>query len=337
VDGDDDDAAMTKWCHQLNKLGANTSVEQLMPGAPQDWILTQRRLLNPGSPGGQAWHVALTPKDPAQLNWTAGDIAEIWPRNSDAAVNAFLGEHKLDAGLSFRWRGHWTFLRDIIAHSRLPKTHEIEGISLDWLVERLEGFAAREYSIASLPDSGRIELLVRKVVKEDGSLGLGSGWLTQSSVEGGVIKLRLRPNPNFQPPADGPQILIGAGTGFAGLRAHLLYRQKKKLGDAWLIFGERAQATDLYYSDEISAWKNDGTLVRADLVFSREADTKKYVQDQVGAASADIASWAERGASILVCGGLNMAAGVHAALAEILGEDSLDRMTQNGLYRRDIY
>ena len=201
VDGDDDDATMTKWCEQLTRLGADTSVEQLMPGPPQDWILTERRLLNPGSPGGEAWSIALTPKNPAHLHWTAGDIAEIWPRNSEAAVEAFLARHQLDGNLSFKWRGHWTFLRDIIAHSRLPKPHEVEGISVQWLVERLEGFGAREYSIASLPDSGRMELLVRKAVKDDGSLGLGSGWLTETSAVGGIIKLRLRPNPNFQPPA----------------------------------------------------------------------------------------------------------------------------------------
>src|ERR1700744_4194722 len=238
VDGDDDDTTMTRWCEQLTRLGADTSVEQLMPGPAQDWILAERRLLNPGSPGGEAWHIALTPKNPAHLHWTAGDIAEIWPRNSEAAVDAFLAQHQLDGGLSFKWRGHWTFLRDIIAHSRLPKPHEVEGISVQWLVERLEGFGAREYSIASLPGGGRIELLVRKAVKDDGSLGLGSGWLTRDAEVGGIIKLRLRPNPNFQPPGavenrEGPQILIGAGTGIAGLRAHLLHRQKRKLGDAW--------------------------------------------------------------------------------------------------------
>ena len=86
-----------------------------------------------------------------------------------------------------------------------------------------------------------MELLVRKAVKDDGSLGLGSGWLTRDCALGGVVKLRLRPNPNFHPPAlTAPQILIGAGTGIAGLRAHLLHRQQKKLGDAWLLFGERS-------------------------------------------------------------------------------------------------
>ena len=342
VDGDDDDTTMTKWCEQLTRLGADTSVEQLMPGPPQDWILAERRLLNPGSPGGEAWSIALTPKNPAHLHWTAGDIAEIWPRNGEAAVDGFLARHQLDGGLSFKWRGHWTFLRDIIAHSRLPRPHEVEGISVQWLVERLEGFGAREYSIASLPDSGRMELLVRKAVKNDGSLGLGSGWLTETSAVGGAIKLRLRPNPNFQPPAakengESPQILIGAGTGFAGLRAHLAWRQKKKLGDAWLLFGERARASDLYYGDELAAWQADGTLARTDLVFSRDHGAKKYVQHLVADAGGDIANWVGRDASILVCGGLAMAAGVQDALIDILGEEKLDQMTQSGLYRRDIY
>jgi flavodoxin len=168
VNGDDDDAAMAKWATALTRLGAQTSAGALMPGPPQDWLLEERRLLNPDSPGGEAWHIALRPKDPAQLNWTAGDIAEIWPRNSQALVEEFLARHQLDGGKSFRWRGQWTFLSDIIAHSRLPQPHEVEGISLDWLVDRLEAFPHREYSIASLPDCGRMELLVRKAVKDTG-------------------------------------------------------------------------------------------------------------------------------------------------------------------------
>jgi sulfite reductase (NADPH) flavoprotein alpha-component len=343
VDGDDDIAAMTKWCQHLHRLGADTSVEALMPGPPRDWLLAERRLLNPGSPGGEAWHVALVPKEPAQLNWTAGDIAEVWPRNGEASVREFMDRHRLDGEKSFRWRGQWTYLRDILAHSRLPKPHEVEGISLDWLVERLEAFPHREYSIASLPESGRMDLLVRKAVKEDGSLGLGSGWLTRDCEPDGVVKLRLRPNPNFHPPGakqdeEPPQILIGAGTGIAGLRAHLFHRQQKKLGGAWLLFGERTRAHDLYYGDDIKAWQADGTLARTDLVFSRDAELKKYVQHLVAAEGSEIARWVrERGASLLVCGGMEMAAGVQDALTAILGEETLDAMTQNGMYRRDIY
>ena len=337
VDGDDDDAAMEKWAGQLNQLGAATSGAALMPGPPRDWTLVERRLLNAGSPGGEAWHVALMPKDGA--TWTAGDIAEVWPRNPQADVDAFLARHSLNGEMSFKWRGQWSFLHDIIAHSRLPQDHEVEGVSVDWLVQRLVAFVPREYSIASLPSSfqGRMELLVRKAVKNDGSIGLGSGWLTQVAPVGGIVKLRLRPNPNFHPPGDGPMILIGAGTGMAGLRAHLLHRQTQNLGGAWLLFGERSAAHDLYYADDIKAWQADGTLAKTDLVFSRDISPKRYVQDLVTEHGAEICAWLDRGASLMVCGGLDMAAGVQDALVAIAGQEKLDQMTQDGLYRRDIY
>ncbi|MDB5734330.1 MAG: hypothetical protein JWP16_797 [Alphaproteobacteria bacterium] len=333
VNGDDDDAAMGRWAGQLNQLGAATSGAALMPGAPRDWTLVERRLLNAGSPGGEAWHVALTPRDDA--TWIAGDIAEVWPRNAQDSVDAFLERHRLNGELSFKWHGHWTFLRDIIAHSRLPNDHEVEGVALEWLVQRLEAFVPREYSIASLPP--RMELLVRKAVKNDGSIGLGSGWLTQVAEVGGVVKLRLRPNPNFQPPNDGPMILIGAGTGMAGLRAHLLHRARKKIGGAWLLLGERSAAHDLYYADDIKAWQADGTLEKTDLVFSRDSEPKRYVQHLVAEQGVEICAWLDRGTSLMVCGGLEMAAGVQDALVTICGQEKLDQMTQDGLYRRDIY
>jgi sulfite reductase (NADPH) flavoprotein alpha-component len=337
VDGDDDDAAMARWCENLSRLGAGCSAQSLMPGAPQDWILVERRLLNPDSAGGQTWEVALTPKKPAHLSWTAGDIAEVWPRNDPRQVEAFIARHALDGATLFKWKGHWTPLAAILAMSRLPADHEVAGISVQWLVERLEWLGSREYSIASLPEDGRMELLVRKAVKDDASLGLGSGWLAQVCPVGGTVSLRLRPNPNFHPPGDGPQILIGAGTGMAGLRVHLKYRAQKGLKQAWLLFGERGPG-DLYYGDEIARWQVDGTLSRADLVFSRQHEPRRYVQHLVAEAAGDVRDWVTvRGAAILVCGGVAMAAGVEEALGAILGEEVLESMTQDGRYRRDIY
>jgi sulfite reductase (NADPH) flavoprotein alpha-component len=337
VDGDDDDAAMARWCENLSRLGAGCSAESLMPGAPQDWILAERRLLNPGSVGGETWEVALTPKKPAHLSWIAGDIAEVWPRNDPAQVDAFIARHGLDGSTLFKWKGHWTPLSAILAMSRLPADYEVAGISVQWLVERLEWLGSREYSIASLPEDGRMELLVRKVMKQDGSLGLGSGWLAQGCPAGGIVSLRLRPNPNFHSPGDGPQILIGAGTGMAGLRVHLKHRAQKQRKEAWLLFGERGPA-DLYYGDEIARWQADGTLARADLVFSREQGPRRYVQHLVAEAADDVRDWVTaRGAAILVCGGVTMAAGVEEALAVILGQELLESMTQDGRYRRDIY
>ncbi len=337
VDGDEDLPAMKQWCENLAKLGARTTVEALMPAPPQDWFLEERRLLNPGSPGGEAWSVSLTPPDPALLNWRAGDIAEFWPRNADSAVDAFLSERAQDGASRHVWQDREMTLRDILAHSRLPAPHEAPGMEAERLILQLQAYPHREYSIASLPGSGRLDVLVRKVVLPGGKLGIGSGWLTHHAELGGRVPLRLRPNPNFHPSSDGPVILIGAGTGMAGLRAHLLHRQKKGLREAWLLFGERARAHDLFYGEDIAAWQADGTLARADFAFSRDAAPKTYVQHLVAEQGGAIREWIGRGATILVCGGLNMAAGVDEALSAILGREKLEAMTGTGLYRRDIY
>ena len=85
------------------------------------------------------------------------------------------------------------------------------------------------------------------------------------------------------------------------------------------------------------AFAADGTLSRTDLVFSRDSSPRRYVQHLVAENAPELAAWVERGASILVCGGLEMAAGVQDALVAILGQEKLDAMTEAGLYRRDIY
>ena len=46
----------------------------------------------------------------------------------------------------------------------------------------------------------------------DGSLGLGSGWLTHIAQPGDAIDLRVRVSRNFHAPADGrPLLLVGSG------------------------------------------------------------------------------------------------------------------------------
>ncbi len=98
---------------------------------------------------------------------------------------------------------------------------EIDPRNSTWLPP-VEPLPHREYSIASLPADRAIHLLVRQMRRPDGEAGLGSGWLTAGARIGDDIALRVRANPNFHAPAmDIPLILIGNGTGVAGLRALL--------------------------------------------------------------------------------------------------------------------
>ena len=197
----------------------------------------------------------------------------------------------------------------------------------------------RAYSIASTPEDGGIELLVRQVRGPDGRLGIGSGWLTEHAAVGAEIAVRVRENRGFHGPADDrPMILIGNGTGIAGLRAHLRERARAGHRRNWLLFGERSPRHDRPFAAEIARWQADGVLERLDLAFSRDPADPAYVQDRLAAAGPEVARWVADGAAVYVCGSLQgMAAGVAGALTAILGEQTLETMAAEGRYRRDVY
>jgi sulfite reductase (NADPH) flavoprotein alpha-component len=290
VEVDNGDAgAIRHWQHQVGLLTGSTARPDWVPAALDRWTLIERRLLNPGSPGGQAWHLAFQPLD-STAPWQAGDIAEI-------GVPVAAG-------------------------------HDQTTI------------ATREYSVASLPSDGRIELLVRLMMRPDGTPGLASGWLTQEAAIGDEVALRVRTNRGFHgPSADVPLILIGNGTGLAGLRAHLKARAlSPNRAETWLLFGERTSAHDAFYDEDLTVWRASGVLTRLDRAFSRDPSDGRYVQHLVAEQATEIAAWVERGAVILVCGSLEgMAPGVHAALEAALGAERLIEMTETGRYRRDVY
>ncbi len=197
--------------------------------------------------------------------------------------------------------------------------------------------AHREYSVASLPADGRLELIVRLMRAPDGTPGLASGWLTETCAIGAPVDLRIRANSAFHGPEGAPpMILIGAGSGLAGLRAHIKARQAAGRGANWLILGERDPAHDRILNGDLESWRDAGVLARLDRVFSRGGGGR-YVQDHLRHQADMVRDWITRGAVVYVCGAVAMGAGVHDALAEILGVETLDDLTAQGRYRRDVY
>jgi sulfite reductase (NADPH) flavoprotein alpha-component len=198
----------------------------------------------------------------------------------------------------------------------------------------------RDYSIASLHTDGELHLLVRQEQHPDGTLGTASGLLTSTLTIGDTVALRLRPHRAFR--LDGnearPLILIGNGTGLAGLRAHLRARAAAGRTDNWLVFGERQAAHDFLYREEIEAWQADGVLQRLDMVFSRDQPERFYVQHRLLQSADALRAWLDNGAAIYVCGSLQgMASGVDAALRQIAGDTLWSDLSTSGRYRRDVY
>lgn len=198
----------------------------------------------------------------------------------------------------------------------------------------------RDYSIASLPADGELQLLVRQEQHPDGSMGAASGLLTSTLSVGDSVALRLRPHRGFRLEGNEnrPLILIGNGTGLAGLRAHLRARAAAGRKDNWLVFGERQSAHDFLCRQELEAWQADGTLARLDMVFSRDQAERFYVQHRLLQVADTLQAWLRDGAAVYVCGSLQgMASGVDAALRQIAGDDLWAELSASGRYRRDVY
>ncbi len=334
-----DESALRHWQHHLGQLGGVTDLPDWDTPRYETWRLSERRLLNPGSVGGPAYHLALQPPDGLTPAWQAGDLVEIGPRNSMEVVASFLRSCGWEAGARISVDGEVRTLGDVLAERQLPPPGGTHGRNPEQLLETLPRLAHREYSIASIPEDGSIELLVRLMQRPDGQAGLGSGWLCLHAPIGGNIDVRIRRNANFHAPAAPvPMILIGNGTGLAGLRAHIKQRAAQGVGRIWLMFGERSRAHDFFHQPELEAWQRAGVIERMTLAFSRDQPERRYVQDEVRAAAVEIRQWVEAGAAIHVCGSLDgMAPRVDVALIDVLGEAVLDALRVSGRYRRDVY
>lgn len=206
----------------------------------------------------------------------------------------------------------------------------------------------RTYSIANLPVNGRIELIVRTHINEDGQTGQASGWLNQSAQTGDRVSLRIRSNPGFHLQHDParPLILIGSGTGFAGLRSHLQARARATVQsgktllprNAWLFFGERSSRHDTLCRFEIESWQRARVLSKVDMTFSRDDPVAPYVQDSLQAQARELCEWIEAGADVLICGNAQkMAIGVDRVLRKILGPEKVDSLLETGRIRRDVF
>lgn len=295
-----------------------------------EWQLETRQLLNAESQGEPAYEIILKPL--YDQSWKAGDILEVQCGNADELIDAYLQKHALTA------------------ESELIETLRYKDLSQDTTdalhtspnIENLPALPAREYSIASIETEERVRLVIRqKLLANDAvhRLGLGSGWLTQYATLDSCLHARIRTNPSFHLiDDDRPIILIGNGTGIAGLLSLLKQREQLRFGQNWLIFGERERCKDFFYQSQIEAWQQNGHLSHLDLAFSRDQAQRIYVQDKLLEQQQRLKEWIAQDAVIYVCGSIEgMATAVDAVLIEVLGEQQVNHLREQDRYRRDVY
>lgn len=238
----------------------------------------------------------------------------------------------------------------------LAKDFELRGAPAAQIVPLLRKLPPRLYSISSslkaVPDEAHITVsAVRYPLHGRTRFGVASVHLAERALPGKKLPVFVQHNPNFKLPQDpdAPIIMIGPGTGVAPFRAFMMEREETGAqGKSWLFFGEQHFRTDFLYQTEWRRWLKDGVLTRLDLAFSRDADSKIYVQHRMAEKSRELFAWLEEGAHVYVCGDkTNMAKDVHAALLAIIQQEGrmtgekaaeyLARMQQENRYQRDVY
>ncbi|MDR0225923.1 MAG: sulfite reductase flavoprotein subunit alpha [Burkholderiaceae bacterium] len=349
IEMDGEDApAWTAWQQALaGHFGVAAAVScppEAVAPAFAPWRLQARSLCNAGSQGAGLYALQLLPPEGVVPSWKAGALVEILPRHADEVIDAWLRRQACDGAALVRWQRQSVALREALAASVLLLPGELAaGSPPQAVADALMPLAPRSYSVASLPQDGHVQLLVRQA-RHDGGLGLASGWLTVHAPLGTTLSLRLVNNKAFEArdggdgSGDTPAIFIGNGSGYAGLRGHLLARVRAGSHRNWLLFGERQRAHDGFCEAEVAGWLSSGQVERADFVYSRDQAERRYVQDALREAAEPLRRWIADGAVLYVCGSADgMAAGVDTALTEVLGATAVEDLIVEGRYRRDVY
>ncbi len=282
------------------------------------------------------------------------DLTRITP-----GLLAFLAERSNDTTLASLLRREnkarleqylWSLQAVDLLHAFPVRAEAAEWMSV------LKRLTPRQYSISSSPKSSpdRIELTVG-VVRFDTESGRRRGGVCSTMLADAptdrTVPLFLQGTPHFRPPADPatPAIMVGPGTGIAPFRGFLHDRRADgHTGRNWLFFGEQHEATDFYYRDELLQMRDEGTLTRLDVAFSRDQRQKIYVQDRMIEHGLELWRWLDAGAHLYVCGdAARMAKDVDHTLALVLQQhggmspdgaaEYLQAMSAEGRYARDVY
>ena len=228
------------------------------------------------------------------------------------------------------------------------------GIILPHFDAGVDHLTPRLYSIASSPSAhgDKIHLTVALAwhQSENGEIGFGlcSRYLADLEV-GNMVKFFIQRNSLFKLPEDDRDIImIGPGTGIAPFRSFVWERTTRGAsGRNWLFFGEQHQHCDFLYQAEWIDFVETEALQKIDLAFSRDQESKVYVQHCLKEKADELLEWIDNGAAIYVCGSKDpMSKDVEQTLLEILAvtkgshEDAqqfLDQLHDDNRYVKDVY
>ena len=227
--------------------------------------------------------------------------------------------------------------------SILEVLQEFDSVKIPWqeAINVFPPLRPRQFSIASggaLRNKNRggttIELLVAivkyKTVIKKIREGVCTRYLADLPV-GSMFDITLRSEGRFYPKNDiaqHSQLLIGAGTGVAPLRAliHEKHDFDPRVDGTLMVFGCRNERADYFFQDEWSQLQHSCAVngmsqgLHVVPAFSRDQKEKMYVQDRIREHATTIMDYlCQKRATVIVCGSSGqMPKAVRVALVDVL-------------------
>ena len=237
---------------------------------------------------------ALRDKELRQLS--KGVLRELAKLGGSEPLKALLKSSQRKALEAYLWGAD---LLDVLQDHCPPGS-----VSLAQLLEIVSPCLPRAYSIASAGNDAFVDLCVREVNYQRGERlrrGVATGWLLHQD----AVKIFVRSNPACRLPEqiDAPLLLIGTGTGIApliGLTREMVASGERR--ETVLIFGDKRREEDFLYREELETQLASGVLSRLLTAFSRDGDSKYYVQHAITDRAEQLADLLQRGAHIYLCG-----------------------------------
>ncbi len=339
--------------------------------------------LNDSGSNKETYHIEIESEE--QVDYLPGDALALIPKNSTDVVNKILNTFGIDGSEIINYNKkensikhflindinvRYLSIKNVQAYAKIvdEKIPEIRIDLLDLLhiyplknkeqitqvIEILNPISPRMYSISSAPSAhdGEVHITVSKntFVTESGKgFGLCSEYLSMLK-EGDEINFYISRNNQFRlPDEDKPIILIGPGTGIAPMRSFLAERDATgSSGKNWLFFGEQHFTTDFLYQTEIQNYLETGLITHFHAAFSRDQETKIYVQDRIKEHGQLFFEWIEEGAYIYISGTKDpMSMDVSKAIIDVISghgnmnkenaEKYFEQLVEDGRYLADVY
>ena len=219
------------------------------------------------------------------------------------------------------------------------------------LADLLPASLPRAYSIASHSNAGYVDLCIREVAYTLGGRarkGAATGFLTGAPK---AVKVFARSNPRFHLPDNvtHPVILIGTGTGIAPLMGLLEQLEgQAQRPEACLVFGDRRESEDFLYRERIEQWQTQGVLGNVLTAFSRDSESRYYVQHALVEHGHGIWSLLAQGAHVYLCGNkANLEQAIEQALVEVArsagglepeaAEACVRQLQESGRIHKELY